>query len=153
MKRRTRILQSHKAFPEDGIYMAGWCILALAAFLILIKNIFFPGFLVLEHMRPCLLYSLTGFFCPGCGGTRSAVALVHGHFLVCAVDYPLMAYSVVMYLWFMVSQTVERISRGKISIGMKWHNYYILIAVIILAAHFVGKNIFYIVTGMQPFLS
>ena len=55
MKRRTRILQSHKAFPEDGLYMAGWCILALAAFLILIKNIFFPGFLVLEHMRPCLL--------------------------------------------------------------------------------------------------
>ena len=61
-------MQSHKAFPEDGLYMAGWCILALAAFLILIKNIFFPGFLVLEHMRPCLLYSLTGFFCPGCGG-------------------------------------------------------------------------------------
>ena len=58
MKRRTRILQNHKAFPENGLYMAGWCILALAAFLILIKNIFFPGFLVLEHMRQ----SITCFY-------------------------------------------------------------------------------------------
>ena len=144
---------NHTALPEKRLYMAGWCVFALAAFLILLKYIFFPDFFVLEHMRPCLLHSLTGYFCPGCGGTRSVVALVHGRFFVCAVDYPLVAYSVVMYLWFMISQTIERVSRGKIPIGMKWHNYYILIAVVILAVHFVGKNIFYIATGMQPFLS
>ena len=96
MKRRTGILGKNPVSPEKGLYMAGWCVFALSAFLILIKNIFFPEFYVLEHMRPCLLYSLTGFFCPGCGGTRSVVALVHGRFLVCAVDYPLVAYPVLM---------------------------------------------------------
>ncbi|MFJ8000740.1 DUF2752 domain-containing protein [Streptomyces sp. NPDC096310] len=30
------------------------------------------------HYPPCPLYSLTGLYCPGCGGLRGAHALAHG---------------------------------------------------------------------------
>ena len=47
------------------------------------------GFLFLHHFGglladlfpACLFRRLTGFYCPGCGNTRSVLALLHGDFL------------------------------------------------------------------------
>lgn len=30
----------------------------------------------------CMFHILTGYYCPGCGNTRSADALIHGHLLL-----------------------------------------------------------------------
>lgn len=35
--------------------------------------------LVVTHLPPCPIHALTGFLCPGCGGTRAIAALLHGH--------------------------------------------------------------------------
>ena len=34
----------------------------------------------------CLFHELTGLNCPGCGGTRAAYQLLHGHFLLALRD-------------------------------------------------------------------
>lgn len=34
----------------------------------------------------CLFHELTGWNCPGCGGTRSLYSLLHGHFLTALKD-------------------------------------------------------------------
>ncbi len=145
-------MQRERTTKEDGLYVAGACALAAIIVLLLLKYKVFPDFNILTAMRPCIWHTLTGYFCPGCGGTRSVVALVHGRFLVCAVNYPLVAYTVLMYAWFMISQTIERLSRGRFAVGMKWRSCYLWIAMGILAAHFVGKNVFFMLTGIQPFL-
>lgn len=139
--------------PEDGLYLAGWIILAVSVFLVALKNCIFPELVIIHEMKPCNIYSLTGFLCPGCGGSRSVAALVHGRFLVCAANFPLVAYSVIMYLWFMVSQTIQRASQNRIRIGLRWRHSYLWIALGILIAHFVFKNVFYIVTGIMPFIN
>ena len=139
--------------PEDGLFLAGWIILAIVTILVFIKNFIFPEVVIIEVMRPCYIHQLTGLFCPGCGGSRSVAALLHGRFLVCGVNYPLVAYAVIMYLWFMISQTIQCISKNRCKIGLRWRNSYLWIALGILIAHFVLKNIFYIVTGIEPFLS
>lgn len=138
---------------EDGLYMAGWCIFVLAVMITIIKRIYFPDFQASAYMRPCMFHSLTGYFCPGCGGTRATEALFQGHFLVSAADYPLLMYTVIMYIIFMVTQTIEKLSAGAFHIGLKWRNSYLWIACIILAVQCVGKNLFYMITGIQPFLS
>ncbi|MGW1165046.1 DUF2752 domain-containing protein [Streptomyces sp. NPDC001153] len=38
------------------------------------------------HYPVCPLYRLTGLYCPGCGGLRSAHALVHGDLLTALRD-------------------------------------------------------------------
>ncbi len=139
--------------PEDGLYLAGWIILAISIFLLLLKNLIAPKVDIVSQMPGCYIYSLTGFFCPGCGGSRSVAALVHGRFFVCAVNFPLVAYSVIMYLWFMITQTIERISKGRYQIGLGWRHTYLWIALGILIVHFVMKNIFYFITGIPPFLA
>lgn len=51
----------------------------------------------------------------------------------------------------MLSQTVERISRGKIHIAMHFRMIYVWIAIAIIAANFIWKNTLIISTGNAPF--
>ncbi|WP_330283876.1 DUF2752 domain-containing protein [Streptomyces sp. NBC_00588] len=55
------------------------------------------------HYPACPLYQVTGIYCPGCGGLRSAHSFVHGDFLAALQDNAL---AVVGYLGFAVLWTV-----------------------------------------------
>ncbi|MER6734028.1 DUF2752 domain-containing protein [Streptomyces puniciscabiei] len=54
------------------------------------------------HYPACPLYRLTGLYCPGCGGLRSAHAFVHGDLLTALRDNAL---GVALYLGFAVLWT------------------------------------------------
>ncbi|CAM5635189.1 DUF2752 domain-containing protein [Streptomyces canus] len=64
------------------------------------------------HYPVCPLYQITGLYCPGCGGLRSAHAFIHGDFLAALQDN---AMAVVGYLGFAVLWTVwvVRTARGR----------------------------------------
>ena len=64
------------------------------------------------HYPVCPLYRLTGLYCPGCGGLRSAHEFIHGDFLAALQDN---AIAVVGYLAFAVVWTVwvVRAARGR----------------------------------------
>ncbi|MFE1837016.1 DUF2752 domain-containing protein [Streptomyces sviceus] len=64
------------------------------------------------HYPVCPLYRITGLYCPGCGGLRSAHAFVHGDFLAALQDN---APAVLGYLGFAVLWTVwvVRTARGR----------------------------------------
>ncbi|MFF4570804.1 DUF2752 domain-containing protein [Streptomyces sp. NPDC001410] len=64
------------------------------------------------HYPVCPLYRLTGLYCPGCGGLRSAHAFIHGDFLTALHDN---AAGVAAYLGFAVLWTVwvVRAVRGR----------------------------------------
>ncbi|MEU2436378.1 DUF2752 domain-containing protein [Streptomyces rubradiris] len=64
------------------------------------------------HYPACPLYLLTGLYCPGCGGLRSAHAFVHGDLLTALhANAP----AVAAYLGFAVLWTVwtARAARGR----------------------------------------
>jgi hypothetical protein len=64
------------------------------------------------HYPVCPLLRLTGVYCPGCGGLRSAHAVMHGDFAAALTDNAL---AVVGYLVFAVVWTVwvVRSARGR----------------------------------------
>lgn len=43
---------------------------------------------------PCVFQSLTGLYCPGCGGTRAVRSLLKGDFLMSFQYHPLVLYTV-----------------------------------------------------------
>jgi hypothetical protein len=72
----------------------------------------------------CLFHKLTGWNCPGCGGTRAAYALLHGNFALAVKDNALfvvlLAAAVARGIWFAVKK-IRRQPVGKfVPVGVLW---------------------------------
>lgn len=121
---------------EDQLYVMGWCFLALGCIGIFgYFVVYLPNFQI-----PCVLLSLFGIYCPGCGGTRAVDALLHGHLLLSLWYHPLVVYTIGIFGSFMLTQTLERLHVPKVR-GLKFHTWHLYGALIILAGNFVLKNI------------
>lgn len=95
---------------------------------------------ILKLVPPCFIHSLTGYYCPGCGGTRSLLLLLTGHPLRSLFYYPALPVAAGLLVWFLVSVTAERVLNRRVALHfprtMKW--FYLLLALVL--ANFVWKN-------------
>lgn len=123
---------------ETALYVMGWCCLAALALFFALCPRRPGGGLALPD---CRFHAFTGFYCPGCGGTRAVRALFGGRFLAALRYHPFVAYLAATGGWFMVSQTVQRISGGRAAIGMRHRDAYLWAALGIVAINFLLKNI------------
>ncbi len=120
-------------------YIAGWCILAVIALIaIFLKT---ADISLTEWIRPCLFHRVTGFYCPGCGGTRAVAAFFRGDWLSSFLYHPIVCYTAAVGGCFMISQTVEKLSNGKLPVGMHYRNCYLWTALVITLLHFAVSNI------------
>ena len=102
--------------------------------------VWITGFNLSKWMLPCIFHSLTGYYCPGCGGTRSFLSLLHGHPLTSLYYHPIVVYGAVLYSWYMISNTIEYLSKGKIKLGMRVGTWYLFAGIAIVVINFVIKN-------------
>lgn len=121
---------------EDILYYTGWALLILAGlfvFLVEILGFRIPG--------GCIFHLVTGFYCPGCGGTRAVKAMLTGHFLKSLYYHPAVLPTAAMYFMFMGSHTAARICKnGKIK-GMKFRFLYLYICCGLVVLNVILKNI------------
>lgn len=122
---------------EDSLYWLSLlivCVIAVvyAAGQILAKTV------GLEGVTQCVIKRVTGFPCPGCGGTRAIVSLFHGKILTAIYYHAFAVYCVVVYLLFFVSQTLDRITGGKVR-GMKFRVGYVRAAFALLIVQYLLK--------------
>lgn len=120
---------------QRTLYKLGWILVAFAA--VCMTVVHFTG---IPHL-PCLLYLTTGIYCPGCGGTRALQNFLHGHWLLAFYYHPFVPYCGILFSWFMLSQTVERISRGRLPVGMKYRNAYLYFALFLIIVNWIVRNL------------
>ena len=120
---------------ERTLYRLGWILLAFAAGCNILVH--FTG---IPHL-PCILYTVTGLYCPGCGGTRAVWNFLHGHWLRAFSYHPFVPYCGSLFGWFMLSQTIERVSKGKLHIGMKYRNAYLYFGLFLVLANWIVRNL------------
>lgn len=131
--------KKHIASTEDAFYITGIVLLLILLIYSILSSL--TGFRLGDYMMPCIFHLITGLYCPGCGGTRACWYLLHGDVLRSFIYHPFVVYSAVICGWFLISQTIERASRHRIHIGMRYRDIYLWIAVAIVVLNFVVKNV------------
>lgn len=91
---------------------------------------------------PCYFHLFTGLYCPGCGGTRAWISLLHGHFLRSLVYHPVVLYGTALYLAYVFRNLLAVFpwTRHNHS-GMAFRNVYLYFAVILILGNWILKNI------------
>lgn len=79
----------------------------------------------------CPIHALTGFWCPGCGSTRSAEALIHGD-LSAAIDYN--ALLVTAPVFMLIGVALDKKSK-------KARNIYLALLLVLVTAFTILRNI------------
>ncbi len=102
---------------------------------------FLPSVLTEMFRVPCIFHAVTGLYCPGCGGTRAVEMLFQGEVVLSFFYHPVVLYGVGIYLWFMISHTIEYLSRHRLRIGMKYRNLYLYLALMIVIINIAVKDI------------
>lgn len=80
---------------------------------------------------------------------ESHIALLHGHLIRSFVLHPFVPYTAVLGGWFMLSQTLQRISRGRLHIGMHFRPLYMWLALAIIVLNCIVKNMLILFCGIH----
>lgn len=123
---------------EDQLYITG-LILLLAAPVLVLTYCYLRARLPFFAM-PCLLRTFTGYYCPGCGGTRAVWSLLHLQLWRSFCYHPMVPYGAALYVWFMLSHTIEKLSHHRLRIGMKWDPLWLWIALVLLLLNVLVKD-------------
>lgn len=99
-------------------------------------------------MRPCIFFQETGLYCPGCGGTRSVLSLLKGNIIQSFLYHPIVMFTVVMILWYVISHIVEWVSKGRLQTGLRFQNRYVYAGAAIVLINWLVRNVLLIRYGI-----
>lgn len=129
--------------PFAHKYQKIFYILSLAAILLsaaVCLVCYFLGVSPTDFIRPCIFNQLTGYYCPGCGGTRAVISLLHLNIIQSFIYHPFVPYVAIIAAIFIVSYTVSLISKGKIGY-FKLRPIYFYVSIALILINFVVKNV------------
>ncbi len=90
---------------------------------------------------PCSFRSVTGLYCPGCGGTHAVCSLAKGHILQSFREHPFVPYTALCFLIYLVWNTIATIEGGRKFRFFHFHTAYVYIGIAILLIQWIVKNI------------
>lgn len=132
---------------EKSLYILGWMLLGAAAVLAGVTK-GFPMQMKIFSL-PCIFWELTGYYCPGCGGTRACAALFRGEIVKSFLCHPVVVYTAAVFAWYMISHTIEYLTRGRLAVGMRYRDLYLYLAAAIILIQWVVRNLLKLVWGID----
>lgn len=138
-------IQSHagrRHSVNDILFFMGWLRLSLLPFLHFFT--ISDGSIPTHWLPPCLFHFVTGLPCPGCGGTRAFVSLLKGDLIHSFLYHPVVPFCFLLYVIFMMTQTMERILRRKTNLrfhALSFRLEYVYLAVILILVQWIAKII------------
>lgn len=148
MNKHTTFRRLLKEKDSDAVlYVIGIAVALIVGIAYFAFKLLGNHFTVFRILSNCVFWQMTGFYCPGCGGTRSFIYLIHGDIIKSIVYYPFVPYAVTVGLIFYISQTLRFISRGRIK-GLHFGNCFIIIGILLIAGNWIIKNLLLGVFGI-----
>lgn len=119
-------------------YIVGWICIGMILLMGLVFKI--GGNRVIDMIPKCFFHLATGYYCPGCGGTRAVKELLKGDFLHSLYYHPFVGYVTLIGGWFMFSQTVEHLSKERVRIALHFRQVYMWIGIFLIVGNCLIKN-------------
>lgn len=104
-------------------------------------------FLSQKIFIPCILYTFTGFLCPGCGATRCVKALLKGNLPRAFINNPIIFLLLVFIILLYVQLFLKTFFKPKKIIPENKYFYFVLSGIIII--FFILRNF---ISCLQPVL-
>lgn len=101
-----------------------------------------------RHGMPCMFHEVTGLYCPGCGGTRACMYLLHGNILRSLQYHPLVPYVAFVVLLEVGSYLLSRLLHRP-GIFVKRYVMFTYIGVGIVILNWIWKNYSLVVLGVD----
>lgn len=92
-----------------------------------------------EIFPGCTFYLATGYYCPGCGGTRAVKALWKGEIAASLYYHPFVIYILVYYVVFEVSHSLNLATHGKVR-GLRICPWYFYVGITLIILQWIIKN-------------
>lgn len=127
---------------ERGLYVVGIVMVFIGILIYAVASLFHVDlFHILgDTFGVCPFYRMTGYLCPGCGGTRAFHSFLTGHLINSFRYNAFVWYVMCCYVIFMISQTIRLLTKEKYK-GFLFHMRYIYIGVAILVLQCIIKNV------------
>ncbi len=93
-----------------------------------------------QVIPPCAFHSVTGYYCPGCGGTRAVIAMLHGRIFSSLCYHPFVVYMTAYYIVFEISHTLDIITGHRIR-GLRICPVYFYVGIALIIIQCIVKNI------------
>lgn len=90
-----------------------------------------------NDVSPCMFLKYSGYYCPGCGGTHSVIALLSGHPVISAMLNPFPVYAVLMLIALVIHAIIALVKKRHFVYPDGW--IWGLLAIVVL--NFVIRNI------------
>lgn len=93
---------------------------------------------------PCSFRVVSGYYCPGCGGTHAVCALAAGDLITCAKEHAFVLYTALGITIFLLWNTFSTIYNKKIGSAkmpvMHFYTAYIYVGIAIIFIQWIIKN-------------
>ena len=121
---------------EKTLYIIG--LIGISCMMVFLLILSILNVSIFDIHIPCAVLEKTGYYCPGCGGTRAVKALLNGDILSSFKYHPLVIYMVVVFGAFMILNTISLIFKRDFS-GMKFKSSLLILMPVIILVQFVLK--------------
>lgn len=131
-----------ETFPNEtqkAIYIAALITAGIGLSVLLF--IHFSGIKPWENLPGCTFYHNTGYYCPGCGGTRAVLALLHGHPFISFCYHPFVVYAAIMMFLFLSTCTAVYLFHCPSSFMLWLRPIYFYLAILLIFGNWGVKNV------------
>lgn len=132
------------------MFLAGLVPVVLGMFYLLLYYVFHVDLYdpVRKMHLQCQFKTLTGLYCPGCGGTRACLALLKLRPLASFLYHPLPLYCFLLYANFMLRYVLSELFPGKVG-KAKYRTVYVVILCVLLIGNWVLRNFLLLKFGIR----
>ncbi|WP_097003461.1 MULTISPECIES: DUF2752 domain-containing protein [Lacrimispora] len=103
---------------------------------------------ILKLGSVCIFHSLTGLYCPGCGGTRAVRTLLQGDLRMSVQYHPLVLYTVLVFIAEITIRLVSKKRKHPFDHG-KRERILVLMGAAIVIINWIFKNYMLVVKGID----